>query len=233
MKKLIFRIKSVFTKLFVKKKKEKELISISRRDSLQTWTEGREDVVEAFYYEDDETFIVGIEVSGVIYYCLPGEYEGIVFICLENTWKDIINRVGDMSEVRFRHLGNHLPTFNEVLCDSILSSDPRLDRGAIIPFMNRLILCKKVDFDFKGRVKNEGILLLADEIIVNSVKNLIDINNQMLNEFDSFNGFGFGERLLIEGQELLNNVKMGLKIQKYYDAVNNVIRFAYSVLFEG
>jgi len=183
-----------------------------KRDSLQNWYDGRDGLEpQTFIYESGDTWLIGIEISGIIYYGYPTNGKMIISMVDEQIG-ELVKNLYDMSKVRVDTLTNYCPTIVRLFMDAV---NKRYDTAAVVTLGNTWSISVVVDnFDFDEKLKEHGQAILADSIIVNKVLKMIELRKKAIHEINNWSGFTTTDEIKIAAKEMLPGAKVGYTIGK-------------------
>lgn len=183
-----------------------------KRHSLQNWYDGRDGLEPQFFsYESGNTWLIGTEISGIIYYGYPTNGKMIVSMVDEQIG-GLVKNLYEMSKVRVDALSNYCPTIVRLFMDAV---NRRYDTAAVVTLGNTWTISVIVDnFDFDQKLKEHGQAVLADSIIVNKVLKMIDLRKKAIQEINNWSGFTTADEIKITAKEMLPGAKAGYTIAK-------------------
>lgn len=150
--------------------------------------------------------IYGAELGRYIYYYAhEDKYHGFVFIVPSfDNIEEIIKLYLDFSRRRLDYFKRRFPLLCRTLEDG-MTDELRFDRGAFTNLDNVMVLAKKVQIDFLGRISREGIHLIADEMIMDTAVELYSLWLDICKETEAFEAAPtLWERIKITTGELLD-----------------------------
>lgn len=183
-----------------------------KRYSLQNWYDGRDGLEPQFFsYESGNTWLIGTEISGIIYYGYPTNGKMIVSMVDEQIG-ELVKKLYEMSKVRVDVLSNYCPTIVRLFMDAV---NRRYDTAAVVTLGNTWSISVIVDnFNFDNKLKEHGQAILLDSIIVNKVLKMIDLRKMAVDEISNWSGFTTGDEIKIAAKEMLPGAKVGYTIAK-------------------
>lgn len=191
---------------------------MDQRGYLQAWQDGRDDEIDFFSVTIEDNLVFGVEAKGIIYYVLPIQSgdEILVFITLESGWGKMMDALMDVSMPRFEILSEHCPNFCRAIMDGF-SDDARYDRGAFARIGNAYVLIRQMAYDFSGIADSDNPLeAIASASIAIVVRKLIELHNEMIKEWEEFDGFSSWEEVKATAKEAFNGAKVGWKYGRLF-----------------
>lgn len=183
-----------------------------KRYSLQNWYDGHDGLEPQFFsYESGNTWLIGIEISGIIYYGYPTNGKMIVSM-LDEQIGELVKKLYEMSKVRVDALSNYCPTIVRLFMDAV---NRRYDTAAVVTLGDTWSISVIVDnFNFDNKLKEHGQAILTDSIIVNKVLKMIDLRKKAVDEINNWSGFTTSDEIKITAKEILPGAKAGYTIAK-------------------
>lgn len=125
-----------------------------KRYSLQNWYDGQEGLEPKFFScESGNTWLIGAEISGIIYYGYPTNGKMIVSMVDEQIG-ELVKNLYEMSKVRVDALSNYCPTIVRLFMDAV---NRRYDTAAVVTLGNTWSISVIVDnFNFDEKLKEHG-----------------------------------------------------------------------------